>query len=47
MFGLDRSFAIWKTYSDGRRPVCIKRHVTEDYAKWWCSTREGYTWGRY
>lgn len=47
MFGPDRSYAIYKTYTDGRRPVCIKARVTLEYAQWWCSTREGYTYGRY
>lgn len=47
MFGPDRKYAIYKTYTDGRRPVCIKRWVTLDYARWWCSTREGYTYGEY
>jgi hypothetical protein len=31
-----------KTYTDGRRP-----HVTLDYARWWCSMKDGYTYGRY
>jgi hypothetical protein len=46
MFGPDRSYAIYKLYPDGRRPVCVKRRVTLEYARWWCDNRPGYTYGR-
>ena len=46
MFGPYREYAIYKTYTDGRRPICIKKYVTLEYARSWCSDHVGYTYGR-
>lgn len=40
------TYAIFKVYTDGRRPRLMQRGVLLDYAQWWCSTKEGYTYAR-